>query len=104
MFLHSISIYLQLSITVLHFCSSNGNFCKFIQQCRVASIRCDKITVPSGEMDVRTSFSDVPNIDDERSFAKNICGVQIKSRNGLSPIIDCIRFGATSRKTKRGST
>lgn len=97
-------MHLQLSNTVWHFCSSNGNFCKFIQQCSVAWIRVDMITVPSGDIDVSTSFSDVPNIDDERSLAKNKCGIHSESRRPLSPIIGSFRFGATSLKTKRGST
>lgn len=96
--------YSQLSNTVWHFCSSKGNFCKFIQQCSVACTRVDMMTVPSGDIDVSTSFSDVPNIDDERSFAKNKCGIQSESRKLLSPIICSLRFGATSLNTKRGST
>lgn len=80
-------MYLQLSRTAEHFCSSNGYFCKFIQQCNVACIRVEIITVPSGEIDVRTSFSDVPSTAEARSLAKNICGVQIESRNALCPII-----------------
>lgn len=62
------------------------------------------ITVPSGETETKTSFSDVPNIDDARSLAKKMCGVHNESRNGFSPIMASARLGATSRKTKRGST
>lgn len=94
----------QLSNTVLHFCSSNGNFCKFIQQWSVAWIRCDRMMVPSGDTDVRTSFSEVPNIADDRSLAMNICGVHKESRSEFSPMIVLVRLGATSRNTSRGST
>lgn len=62
------------------------------------------ITVPSGETDTKTSFSDVPKIDEVLSFAKKICGVHSESRNGFSPMIASLRFGATSRNTNRGST
>lgn len=98
------SINLQLSKTVRHFCSSNGYFCKFIQQWRVAWIRVEMMTVPSGATDVSTSFSAVPRIDEERSLAKKMCGVQSESRNAFCPIIDSCLFGATSRKTNLGST
>lgn len=97
-------IYLQLSKIVWHRCSSKGNFCKFIQQLRVAWIRVDIITVPSGDTDTNTSFSDVPRIDDALSFAKNICGVHRESRSEFSPMMGSLRLGATSRKTNRGST
>lgn len=96
--------YLQLSKIVWHFCSSNGNFCKFIQQCRVAWILVEIITVPSGETAVKTSFSDVPKIDEARSLAKNMCGIHKESRNEASPIIGSFRLGATSLNTNRGST
>lgn len=97
-------IYLQLSRVVWHFCSSNGNFCRFIKQCSVACIRCDMMTVPSGETEVSTSFSDVPKIDDDLSLAKKMCGVHSESRKLLSPIIAFVRWGATVPNTKRGST
>lgn len=98
------SIYVQLSKTVWHFCSSNGNFCRFIQQWSVAWTLVEMITVPSGDMDVRTSFSDVPKMEDDRSLAKNRCGTHKESRRLLSPMICSFRFGATSLKTNRGST
>lgn len=62
------------------------------------------MTVPSGDIDVSTSFSAVPNILDERSLAKNMCGTQRASRNDTSPIIGSFRFGDTSLKTSLGST
>lgn len=98
------SFYSQLSSSVLHFCSSNGYFCRFIQQCKVAWRRVDMMTVPSGETDVKTSFSGVPNTTDERSFARKTCGVQSESRNALLPNIGCFRFGDTVPNTRRGST
>lgn len=94
----------QLSKTVLHFCSSNGYFCKFIQQCRVAWMRVDMMTVPSGEIDVSTSFSGVPRTDEVRSLAKKRCGIQSESLKALWPMIGSLRFWATFRNTKRGST
>lgn len=95
---------LQLSYIVWQVCSSKGNFCKFIQQWRVAWMRVEMMTVPSGDIDVSTSFSAVPKILDVRSFARKMCGTHSASRRDCSPIICSLRRGDTSRKTNRGST
>lgn len=57
-------LYIQLSRTVLHCCMSNGNFRRSIEQYSVAWILVEMMTVPSGEIDVKMSFSCVPRIPD----------------------------------------
>lgn len=96
--------YLQLSNTVEHSCSSNGNFWRFIQQERVAWILDDIITVPSGEIDVRMSLSSVPKMLESFSFTRNMWGTHRELRSDASPIMGDFRVGATSLKTSRGST
>lgn len=49
------------------------------------------ITVPSGDTEVRTSFSGVPRTADARSLAKNMCGTQSASRNTLCPTIGALK-------------
>lgn len=62
-------LYIQLSRTVLHCCMSNGNFRKSIEQYRVACNLVEMMTVPSGDIDVKISFSWVPRIPESLSFA-----------------------------------
>lgn len=97
-------IFLQLSKTVEQCCSSKGNFWRFIQQYSVALIRVEMITVPSGETEVRMSFSAVPRMSELRSLARNTWGTHRTSLRDCSPMMGSVRLGATFLNTNREST